>query len=202
MRRWFGRGRRGVGCVPRQAALELVQEGPMDRTPPPRVADVVERTIGTVHAIIGQLDQAEEDLKRTFTISRMVGDAARQATSLVFAGFLKNWQGEFGEVMRLEPGGQQIAREHNLLIELLRSLFVGGIVLVGQGDYEQARTTRAWTSPRIPPHGRISSKAGGCGARSLSLADGGTKRSAGCVRPCRWRRRSVTRHSSGRPISP
>jgi hypothetical protein len=32
-RREFGSGRRGGGGVPRQAALELVQEGTMDRTP-------------------------------------------------------------------------------------------------------------------------------------------------------------------------
>jgi hypothetical protein len=42
MRRWFGRGGRGVGCVPRQAELDLVQEGTMDRTPQPIVADFVE----------------------------------------------------------------------------------------------------------------------------------------------------------------
>jgi hypothetical protein len=42
MRRWFGRGGRGTGCVPRQAELELVQEGTMDRTPQPIVADFVE----------------------------------------------------------------------------------------------------------------------------------------------------------------
>jgi hypothetical protein len=41
-RRWFGSGGRGVGCVPRQAELERVQEGTMDRTPQPIVADVVE----------------------------------------------------------------------------------------------------------------------------------------------------------------
>jgi hypothetical protein len=42
MRRWFGSGGRGVGCVPRQAALELVPEGTMDRTPQPIGADFVE----------------------------------------------------------------------------------------------------------------------------------------------------------------
>ncbi len=42
MRRGFGRGGRGIGCVPRQAELELVQEGTMDRTPQPIVADFVE----------------------------------------------------------------------------------------------------------------------------------------------------------------
>jgi class 3 adenylate cyclase/DNA-binding winged helix-turn-helix (wHTH) protein/tetratricopeptide (TPR) repeat protein len=98
-------------------------------------------TIGTVHALSGQLEQAEEEFKHTLAISCAVGDASRQAISLVFAGFLKNWKGEFGEAMRLEHDAQRIAREHNLLIELLRSLFVGGIVLIGKGDYDQARTT-------------------------------------------------------------
>jgi hypothetical protein len=42
LRRWVGRGRRGGGCVPRQAALELGQEGTMDRPPQPIGADVVE----------------------------------------------------------------------------------------------------------------------------------------------------------------
>jgi hypothetical protein len=41
-RRWFGSGGWGGGCVPCQAELELVQEGTMDRTPQPIVADVVE----------------------------------------------------------------------------------------------------------------------------------------------------------------
>jgi hypothetical protein len=42
MRRWCGSGGRGVGCAPRQAELELVQEGTMAWTPQPIVADVVE----------------------------------------------------------------------------------------------------------------------------------------------------------------
>lgn len=42
LRRWCGRGERGGGYAPRQAALELVQAGTMDRTPQPIVADVGE----------------------------------------------------------------------------------------------------------------------------------------------------------------
>ena len=42
LRRWCGRGGWGVGYVPCQAELELVQEGTMDRTPQPIVADFVE----------------------------------------------------------------------------------------------------------------------------------------------------------------
>lgn len=98
-------------------------------------------TIGGVHMIIGQLGQAEEELTRTSTISCAVGDAACQAISLYCVGLIKNWQGEFAEAMRLQHDVQRIAREHHLLVERLRSLFVGGIILVGKGDYEQARTT-------------------------------------------------------------
>jgi hypothetical protein len=42
LRHWFGSGGRGVGGVPRQAELERVQEGTMDRTPQPIGADGVE----------------------------------------------------------------------------------------------------------------------------------------------------------------
>jgi hypothetical protein len=40
--RWFRSRGRGDSCVPRQAALELVQAGTLDRTPQPIVTDVVE----------------------------------------------------------------------------------------------------------------------------------------------------------------
>jgi hypothetical protein len=39
---WFRGGRRGVGGVPGQPALELVPQGPMEWTPQPIVADLVE----------------------------------------------------------------------------------------------------------------------------------------------------------------
>ena len=42
LRRWFRSGGRRGGCVPRQAALEVVQERTMDWTPQAIVADFVE----------------------------------------------------------------------------------------------------------------------------------------------------------------
>jgi len=95
-------------------------------------------TAGTVHAMTGRLNQAEEELTRSFTISHAVGDVVHQTQSLIFAGYLKNWEGKFNEALRLESKALKIAREHNLMIPLLRSLFGCGLILTGKGDYDKA----------------------------------------------------------------
>jgi predicted ATPase/class 3 adenylate cyclase len=93
---------------------------------------------GSVHAMIGQLDQAEEEVERAFSISQSVGDVSRQSQSLYFVGLLKNWEGKFSEALRLESEALRIAREHKLVIPLLRSLWGYAMVLTGMGDYNQA----------------------------------------------------------------
>jgi predicted ATPase len=93
---------------------------------------------GTAYGVTARLDQAEKELKQALMISQKVGDARQQAQSLWFAGILKNWAGEFAESSHLQSEGLRIAREHNLLMQVLHCLFGYGLALTGKGDYDQA----------------------------------------------------------------
>ncbi len=93
---------------------------------------------GNVHAIIGELDQAEEELERAFTISQSVGDVLHQSQSLYIVGLLKNWEGKFAEALRLESEALRIARDHSLVIALFRSLWGYAMVRTAMGEYDEA----------------------------------------------------------------
>jgi len=93
---------------------------------------------GLIHASTGRLDQAKDEYDRTLTVSRSGGDVLHQSLSLVYAGLLKNWAGEYTEAIGLETEALRTAREHNLLVPLLNGLFIHGVVLTGKGDYDGA----------------------------------------------------------------
>jgi class 3 adenylate cyclase/tetratricopeptide (TPR) repeat protein len=114
-------------------AIELAQ-----RIDAKQILAAAHFTAGTTYAITGQLDQAASELDRSFTISQQVGDVLCQSQSLIFTGYLKNWEGDFAEALHLESEALRIAREHNLPIPLLRSLFGYGVVLTGKGNYDEA----------------------------------------------------------------
>jgi tetratricopeptide (TPR) repeat protein len=96
--------------------------------------------IGYVHTGTGRLEQAREEFTQALVISRSVGDFVYQALSLVHAGQLKNWEGEYAEASRLQSEGLGIARHHSLRLPLLNGLWAKGLSLTGKGDYDEART--------------------------------------------------------------
>src|SRR5215475_7436294 len=96
-------------------------------------------TVGWVHAVTGRLDQTREETHKALTISQSVGDVIHQSLSLLSVGMLTNWEGEYVQAAQLQSEGLRIAREHNLLVPLLRGLFGYGVILTGQGEYDGAR---------------------------------------------------------------
>lgn len=52
---------------------------------------------------------------------------------------MKNWQGEFGEAYELGAEGLRIALEHDLVIPLLRHVWLQAVALTGRGGYEACR---------------------------------------------------------------
>jgi tetratricopeptide (TPR) repeat protein len=95
-------------------------------------------TIGHLHAVTGQLDQTREETSKALMISQSVGDVIHQSLSLSSTGLLKNWEGEYVQAAQLQSEGLRIAREHNLLVPLLRGFFGYGVILTGQGEYDRA----------------------------------------------------------------
>ena len=93
---------------------------------------------GYVHGVSGRLDEAEADYERALTIGRAVGDAARQALSLHLLALHRSWQGRYREGLELGEEGMRIAREHRLVIPLLRCLWNEGLGRHETGEYDAA----------------------------------------------------------------
>jgi predicted ATPase/class 3 adenylate cyclase len=96
---------------------------------------------GNIHGITARLDQAKEELTQARTLSQMAGDVRHQSLALWFIGYLKRWEGEYEEAVRLQSEGLRIAREQNLLLPLLHNLFGLGLTLTDRGNYDEARQT-------------------------------------------------------------
>ena len=95
-------------------------------------------TTGLVYAYTARLHEARREFERVLTISRSVGDIFHQSFALGVTGFLKNWEGDYGEALRLQSEGLRLARKHNVLVPLLRGLFCHGVTLTGRGNYDEA----------------------------------------------------------------
>jgi class 3 adenylate cyclase/tetratricopeptide (TPR) repeat protein len=93
---------------------------------------------GYVHAVGGRLDEAESDLLRAVEISRTSGDPGRQALALNLLGHRKSWQGLYREGIALNGDAARIAREHRLVVPLLRALWVHGLASSEVGNYDEA----------------------------------------------------------------
>jgi tetratricopeptide (TPR) repeat protein len=96
---------------------------------------------GNAHGITARLDQAKEELTQARTLSQMVGDVRHQSLAFWFTGYLKRWEGEYEEAVRLQSEGLRIAREQNLLMPLLYNLFGLGLSLTDRGSYDEALQT-------------------------------------------------------------
>jgi class 3 adenylate cyclase/tetratricopeptide (TPR) repeat protein len=93
---------------------------------------------GYVHGVSGRLAAAEADYGRALAIGRAVGDAARQALSLHLLALHRSWQGQYREGLELGEEGIRIAREHRLVIPLLRCLWNEGLGRHEMGEYDAA----------------------------------------------------------------
>ena len=95
-------------------------------------------TTGMVYAVTGRLHEGGREFERVLTISRPAGEVFHQSLALGLAGFLKNWEGDYGEALRLQSEGLRLARKHNVLVPLLQGLFIHGVTLIGKGNYDEA----------------------------------------------------------------
>jgi class 3 adenylate cyclase/tetratricopeptide (TPR) repeat protein len=93
---------------------------------------------GYVHGVSGRLDAAGADLARSLAVGRVAGDATRQALSLHLLALHRSWQGWYREGLELGEQGLRIAREHRLVIPLLRCLWNEGLGRHEIGEYDAA----------------------------------------------------------------
>jgi tetratricopeptide (TPR) repeat protein len=93
---------------------------------------------GYVHAVSGRPDAAAADLGRALAIGRAVGDPTRQALALHMLAGQRGWQADYQASMELADEAAQIAREHRLVIPLIRSLWNQGLAASEQGSYDRA----------------------------------------------------------------
>jgi tetratricopeptide (TPR) repeat protein len=91
---------------------------------------------GYMHALNARLDEAEADVGRALAIGRAVADPNRQALALHFLSLRRSWQGEYREGLELGDEGVRIAREHRLVIPLLRCLWNQGLGYNDIGEYD------------------------------------------------------------------
>ncbi|MEE8303521.1 MAG: AAA family ATPase, partial [Candidatus Tectomicrobia bacterium] len=96
-------------------------------------------TTAYIYAVTSRLDEARPLVDRALTLSRSAGDVAQQTMALFFSGFMDNWQGAYDTGTALLGEGVEIARQHNLLGNLIRCLWAQGVTLVGKGNYDQAQ---------------------------------------------------------------
>jgi tetratricopeptide (TPR) repeat protein len=95
---------------------------------------------GYVQGMGGRLDAAAADLLRALEVARTSGDPTRQALALHLLGLHRSWQGQYPEGLELSTDGVRIAREHRLVLPLLRCLWVHGVALSETGSYDAALT--------------------------------------------------------------
>ena len=93
---------------------------------------------GYIRAVSGNLAEAAVDLQRALEIGRAVADPNRQALILHMLGLRESWQGRYDEALRLGEEGIVIAREHRLVVPLMRSIWGQALALNNLGDYDHA----------------------------------------------------------------
>jgi class 3 adenylate cyclase/tetratricopeptide (TPR) repeat protein len=100
-------------------------------------------TRGYLNALNGRLEVAETDLGRALQIGRVTGDASRQALVLHLMSLQRSWQGQYRESLDFGEEGVRLAREHRLVIPLIRCLWNQGPGLPRDGGVRsRARCAR------------------------------------------------------------
>ncbi len=93
---------------------------------------------GYVHLVSGRLDAAEEDLGRALAIGRAGLDTRGQGLALHTLALRRSWQGEYRASLKVANEAVEIAREHRLVVPLIRGLWNIGVAWTDLGDYERA----------------------------------------------------------------
>jgi class 3 adenylate cyclase/tetratricopeptide (TPR) repeat protein len=93
---------------------------------------------GYMDAVNGRLDEAEPALQRALEIGRTVRDVNRQALTLHLLSLRRSWQGEYVQSLALGDEGIRLAREHRLVVPLLRCQWNEGLAAHDLGEYDQA----------------------------------------------------------------
>jgi tetratricopeptide (TPR) repeat protein len=153
---------------------------------------------GYVHLVSGGLEVAEEELARALASAR-AGDApGLQALVMHTLALRRSWQGEYQESLKVAREAVQIAREHRLVVPLIRGLWNIGVAWTDLGDYDKAiAALRVWLLPRKSGT-RLSSRASGTRSDgSGSIA--GTSRRASSYPSGRTRKRIAPRRPDTAP---
>ena len=120
------------------AALERVQEGielaETAGAQRPLAGGLYVR--GYVHAVSGRLDAAKDDVERALALGRVVADPARQALALHILAMHSAWQGDYRGSLDLAGEGARLAREHHLVVPLLRCFWNQGAASNDAGEYD------------------------------------------------------------------
>jgi tetratricopeptide (TPR) repeat protein len=91
-----------------------------------------------VHGVTGRLPEGKAELERVMVLAPSAGDHFSEAMALALAAVFKNFEGEYEEAIQFQSEAVRRGREHNLLVPLLQSLWIGGLSLIGKGAYDEA----------------------------------------------------------------
>ena len=91
-----------------------------------------------MHGLNGRLDEGEADLQQALDIGRSIGDPNREALARHLLSLKRSWQGRYAESLVLDEEGVRLAREHRLVIPLLRCLWSHAVALVNLGEHDRA----------------------------------------------------------------
>jgi len=93
---------------------------------------------GYIHLVSGNLEPAKADVERALAIGRAVGDPNRQALALHSLALRSAWRGDYREALEQASEGARLARDHALVIPLLRCLWNQGAAWNDLGEYDAA----------------------------------------------------------------
>jgi class 3 adenylate cyclase/tetratricopeptide (TPR) repeat protein len=93
---------------------------------------------GYLKGLNGHLDDGARDGHRARALGREVGDANRQAMSLHFLSMISGWQDRYTDGLAFAEEGLCLAREHRLVIPLLRCLWNRASAWHNLGEYHEA----------------------------------------------------------------
>jgi tetratricopeptide (TPR) repeat protein len=93
---------------------------------------------GYLNAVSGRLDVAEADLARSIEIGEKARNPGREGLAMHLRSLLRSWQGRYRESLAVGDEGVRLAREHRLVVPLVRSLWNQGISLHEMGEDDRA----------------------------------------------------------------
>jgi tetratricopeptide (TPR) repeat protein len=100
----------------------------------PKVAAGSHSLIGTVQAVMGQLEECRASIGRALALERTADTAPHQSFALLIAGELHHWAGDYAEAIAWLEECVRVSREHRVLLPLLEGTWIKGLALGGRGD--------------------------------------------------------------------